>query len=93
MEGLDRWFATRTGEPLSAAGRLFLTNAPSPSTRACRVVQVASVEFADGLVQWPSTGELIRERLGPTALVVDDGDLPALRQLLNDLGIELKDWN
>lgn len=94
LEALDRWFVTRTGDPLSAAGRLFLTNAPvPPGTKTCRIVQLPTVEFADGLVQWPSTGELIRERLGPTALVVQDEDLPALRQLLNDLGIELKDWN
>ena len=94
LEGLDRWFATRTGEPLSAAGRLFLAKEPSsPGTKTCRVVRLPSVEFADGLVQWPSTGELIRERLGPTALVVDDGDLPTLRELLKGLGIELKDWN
>ncbi len=92
LESLDNWFFTRTGLPLSPAGRLFLTNAtPSPSSKLCRVVQVPSVEFADGLVQWPSTGELIRERLGPMAVVVEDSDLPELRRLLGDLGIEIKD--
>jgi len=93
LESIDRWLGTRAGEPLSAAGRLFLTfdPAPRPQARTCRVVRLPSPEFADGLLQWPDTAELVRERLGPTAIVVDDDRLPELKAKLNGLGIELEE--
>jgi hypothetical protein len=92
LESLDRWLTIRAGEPLSPAGRLFITTAPAPVPRAttCRVVRLPTPEFADGLQQWPETAGLVLERLGPTAVVVDDVGLPALRALLEGLGITLE---
>lgn len=89
LEHLDEWFETRTGGPLSAAGRLFLANGAAPTAGVCHVVRLPSEEFADGLMQWPSTAELVRERLGPTAVVVGEDQLAGLRELLAGLGIEL----
>jgi hypothetical protein len=95
LESLDRWLTTRAGEPLSPAGRLFITVAPSPAPRAttCRVVRLPTSEFADGLQQWPETAGLVRERLGPTAVVVNAEDVPALRALLESLGIGLEEYD
>ncbi len=50
---------------------------------------VATSELADGLLQWPGTRALIRERLGPTALVVAEEEVELLRQRLEELGVKL----
>jgi hypothetical protein len=52
------------------------------------ILKVASPEIADGLVQWPQTGMLIAERLGPTALVIAEDKVDDLRQQLALLGIQ-----
>jgi hypothetical protein len=51
------------------------------------VVQVPTAELADGLVQWPGTRSLIQERLGPTALAVEEEHVPVLQERLQVLGI------
>ena len=88
---LDEWFMQRSGQPLSAAARLLLTGAQaaSPALRPQLVLHVATPELADGLVQWPGTRALIRERLGPTALVIAEEDVELLRQRLETLGVNL----
>ena len=52
-------------------------------------MHVADEELADGLLQWPRTRELIADRLGPTALVVAEENVAALRERLNAAGIAL----
>lgn len=86
---LDAWFMSRTGFPLSPAGRLIVLgpSLPAPSAERVTVVQVASEAVADGLMQWPPTRELIAERLGPAALVVDDDRLPEFRNVLAAIGV------
>jgi hypothetical protein len=88
---LEAWFQQRVGQPLSAAARLLLTGAqtPSPQLRRHLVLHLASEELADGLLQWPQTRGLIADRLGPTALVVTEEHLPLLRERLGTAGIEL----
>jgi hypothetical protein len=86
---LDDWFIQRAGQPLSAAARLLLnaSQAPAPALRTQLVLHVATPELAEGLLQWPGTRALIRERLGPTALTIAEEDVPLLRERLGALGI------
>jgi hypothetical protein len=86
---LEGWFPQRTGEPLPPAARLLLTASQTepPQLRRHVVLHVASAELADGLMQWPPTRPLIAERLGPTALVVDEEHIAVLRQRLAEAGI------
>ncbi len=91
LTDLDAWFQARAGRPLPAAGRLFVVGPYLPAPTAARhlVVHLPSAELADGLAQWPPTAELLGPRLGPTAISVDDENLPQLRDLLRQLGIEM----
>ena len=88
---LDEWFMQRSGQPLSAAARLLLSGsqAPPPALRPQLVLHLATPELADGLLQWPGTRALIRERLGPTALVIAEEDVELLQERLQALGINL----
>jgi hypothetical protein len=54
------------------------------------VLQVASSQIADGMMQWPQTRELIQARLGPTALVVEEKNIATLKRRLQDLGLSFK---
>jgi hypothetical protein len=80
---------TRTGRPVSAATRLLLTagEVPAPELRRHLVLHVADEELADGLLQWPQTRSLIAERLGPTALAVEEEQAGLLRERLKAAGI------
>ncbi len=91
LSEIDAWFIDRTGAPLSPAGRLFLLGSqlPPPSASRRLVVQFASREIADGVMQWPESKRLVAERLGPTAMVVEEDQLAAFRQALTDVGIAL----
>lgn len=55
------------------------------------VLHVANESVADGLMQWPPARELIETRLGPTALSVLETNVEALRRLLAELGIALRE--
>lgn len=92
LELLDRWLLTRTGAPLSPAGRLFLTFSITPPATAknCRIVQFPSEELTDGLLQWPESAALIAERLGPKAVIVEESRLSALQGIFASLGLELQ---
>lgn len=89
LAALDTWFQQRAGQPVSAAARLLLTGAqlPPPELRRHLVLHVEVPEIADGLLQWPGTRPLISDRLGPTALSVDEEKLTLLRQRLTELGV------
>jgi hypothetical protein len=87
---LEGWFQQRAGQPLSAAARLLLERAGTPlEVRHQLVLHVPAPEVADGLLQWPGTRALVRQRLGPTALVVEEEEIEALRERLRQLGLEL----
>jgi hypothetical protein len=88
---LEDWFVQRTGQPISSAARLLLAGPQSPPMELhCQlVIQVNSTETADGLLQWPATKALIRQRLGPTALAVAEENVEALRERLRELGMSM----
>jgi hypothetical protein len=92
VTALEHWFIHRTGQPLSPAARLLLTAAQvaPPELKRLLVLNVATVELADGLRQWPGTRSLIEGRLGPTALVVLEEHLPLLQDRLQSLGMSMK---
>jgi hypothetical protein len=89
LSALETWFQQRTGQPVSPAARLLLTGAQvaSPNLRRHLVLHVEFPEIADGLMQWPTTRELIAERLGPTALAVADENADELRKRLAEVGV------
>ena len=83
---LAAWFPRRTGAELTPAVRLMLLAAASrvgPVTaERPLVLRTTSAEVLDGLVQHPETASLLGERLGPTAVMVPDANLRALRDAL-----------
>jgi hypothetical protein len=91
LPALETWFSQRAGQPVSAAARLLLTGAqlPPPLLRRHLALHVETPEVADGLMQWPGTRGLIAERLGPTTLSVEEERLPALREKLGELGVQI----
>jgi hypothetical protein len=88
---LETWFGQRTGMPISAAAQMLLTGPEAPAVELRRrlVLQVANEHLADGLAQWPGTHALIIARLGPTTLVVDEKDVPALTERMKELGVKM----
>jgi hypothetical protein len=92
---LENWFSQRCGQPRSPAARMLFTGAqlPAPQFQRLLVLQLASAELADGLVQWPATRGLIASRLGPTSLVVAEEQVPMLRERLQEAGLQLPSEN
>ena len=90
---LEAWFHQRTGEPMPPAARLLMAGAQAPPARFRRhlVLHTADEETADGLMQWPETRELIAERLGPTALAVEEEQVEELRRRLKVVGVALEE--
>jgi hypothetical protein len=88
---LDEWFRQRTSGPPSPACRLLLAPALAGPVQAqpLLVLRVASPDIADGLWQWPETRTLLVDRLGPTALVIADGQAPELLRRLKALGVSV----
>jgi hypothetical protein len=88
---LETWFHQRADQPLPPAARLLMmaSEAEAPRLQRHLVLHVADEELADGIVQWPPTGQLIEQRLGPTALVVAEQNVAALREQLRAAGIKL----
>ena len=89
---LEKWFWHRSGQALTSAARLLLTGPDSPPAELRRqlVLHVANEEIADGLEQWPATRGLIQERLGPTAILILEENVPALEERLHTLGINIQ---
>ena len=90
---LDEWFTQRTGNSLTAAGRLLLQGADSSAVKLQQrlVLDVGSESVADGLLQWPQTRSLIEERLGNTTLAISKDQWPALRDRMQGLGIQVQE--
>jgi hypothetical protein len=86
---LESWFLQRTGQPLSPAARLLLTAAelPPPELRRLLVLQVPNEELADGLMQWPETRGLIKERIGPMTLAIAEENVAPLQERMTILGL------
>lgn len=94
LSSLEQWFLQRVGQPATPAARLLLAAAMVEAPRWQRhlVLHVANPEIADGLEQWPTTRELIAERLGPTTLAVIEENAEAVNKILAGLGVvQIKD--
>lgn len=89
---LQTWFLDRTGEVLPAVCVLMMDGKSSSAPTMSRhvVLRVETEILADGLMQWEQTRPLIRERLGPTALSVNEDELEQLREHLREIGISLE---
>ena len=88
---MQEWFLQRSGQALSPAALLLLNGAQLEPLKLRKqlLLQMASAEVADGLLQWPNTRGLIRERVGPTALVVAEEDVAVLKERLAAIGVNL----
>ena len=91
LGNLESWFQHRTGLPLSPAAQLLFNAALVPPLELRRqiILHVVSALAADGLQQWPGTRDLIQSRLGPTALVVAEQNVEALRARCQEMGLRL----
>ena len=92
---MARWFTQRTGGEMPSAIRLLLHAAtpgigPFPTRRPI-VMTVPTPELLDGLMQHPSTGPHLGDRLGPTTAIVPDDDYVPLARALAELGLALGD--
>jgi hypothetical protein len=92
VPALDGWFQQRAGQPLSPAARLLLTGSQGspPELKRLLVLHVGTADLADGLQQWPGTRALVRQRLGPTTLAVDEEHAEALMERLRALGVTVQ---
>jgi hypothetical protein len=88
VQDLDEWLILRAGQPLSPAARLLMTGDAGGQfmLRRCLVLFAPTAGVADGLMQLPQTRPLIRQRLGPLALLVDEGEVARLSEQLRELG-------
>jgi hypothetical protein len=86
---LEQWFLERTGGGMSSAARLLLTASRVGPVQVGRqvVVEVPTAEVAEGLLQLPQTRALIARRLGATALVVAEPNLPQFLARLQEIGL------
>jgi hypothetical protein len=87
LESLNEWMMQRAGQPLSPAARLLAASDGSVGLQleTCLVLHVPSSELADGLLQWPESRGLIKDRLGPMALVIAEADVSKLQQVLSEI--------
>lgn len=87
LPDLDDWLTQRAGVRLSPAARLLAVPDASTSFQLerCLVLHAPTDALADGLMQWAGTRDLIRTRLGPTALLVAEEDVPRLREQMTVL--------
>lgn len=92
---LEQWFLDRTGAGMSNAARLLLTASCIGPVQLSRlvVVEVPTVEVAEGLLQLPQTRELIARRLGATALVVAEMNLANFVARLQAIGLTCQQTN
>ena len=91
---LVEWYARRTGEEIPPAIKLLLAirNSQVPPLRPTRilVLTLENAELLDGLVQHPSIGPWLGDRLGPNSVTIADECLAPLQKSLQDLGICLE---
>jgi len=88
---LEQWAIDRSGDSLSAAARLIARGSSMPALCAkLLVVRFGSEAVTDGVLQYPPTAELIADRLGPDAVVIDEDRIDALTDALAAVGITMQ---
>jgi hypothetical protein len=92
LDDLDAWFQSRSGSGLPAAARLFAAGSGHRPARIERLVvlRFPTPEVTDGVCQWPVTADRVADRLGPTTVAVDEGDLPPLLDELRRVGVPVE---
>ncbi len=90
---LTKWFAQRVGGEVPPAVRL-LWHAVGPGSSPLTVTRpivlnLPAADLLDGLLQHPATRDKLGDRLGPTAVVVPDGQIEPLREALRGFGMEI----
>ncbi len=92
LSALEAWFQQRAGQSASPAAMLLLTaGQESARLRSVLILNLATTELADGLMQWPATRELIAERLGPTSLSIAAENVALLKEQLALLGMSVNE--
>jgi hypothetical protein len=90
---LSEWFERRAGRQVPAAVELLLLakSARAPRLKAAKIVvlRAPTPQVLEGLRQLPATGSFLGESLGPTSAAIPEDQVPALRNVLKDLGIDL----
>jgi hypothetical protein len=91
LGALETWFQQRAGQLLSSAALLFFNAAQCAPANLKRllILEVDSEDTADGLMQWPATRELIHDRLGPQALVVEEEMVQKLLGRLTEISLKV----
>ncbi|MCU0704110.1 MAG: helicase-associated domain-containing protein [Fimbriiglobus sp.] len=89
---LEAWFVARTGGPMPPAVRLFVQAPALPPSLASRrlVMQLPTEAAADGVMRWAITRKLVDDRLGPTAIVIDEANLRGLVEVLAEIGLRVE---
>jgi len=89
---LEQWCLNRSGEPLSPSARLLFAGSAGAvaEVRNQLVITLPSEAVADGVCQWPETGDLLDDRLGPCAVTVAEENADELLARLAAVGVEVK---
>ncbi len=92
---LADWFARRTSGEIPPALQLLLMVKASrvPTLKPARmiVLNLPSAILLDGLLQHPTTGHLLGDRLGPTSVAIPDEKMVSLHKALSELGINFEE--
>ena len=89
---LEEWFRRRTGAPPPPSVYLLIRAITGETLHAEKllVLDTGDSVIADGLLQFPATRNLCGTRLGPHSITVPFDKVEPLRQVLGDLGVEVR---
>jgi Helicase conserved C-terminal domain len=92
LADLEQWCLNRSGESLAASARLLFAGSAGAvaEVRNQLVITLPSQAVADGVCQWPETGDLLDDRLGPCAVTVPEENADELLARLAAVGVEVK---
>jgi hypothetical protein len=88
----DEWFISRTGHAMPSTVALFSTAqqlTPMTSSEEI-VVRFPNEESCSGAMTWPVTAGLIRERIGPSTVIVNRDSVDQLQSELRQIGLDWK---
>jgi hypothetical protein len=89
---LDQWSLSRSGQPLAPSARLLVAGGDGSAGELERrlVLTLPSEAVTDGICQWPETGDLLDDRLGPCAVTVPEENVDALVSRLASVGVQVR---
>ena len=90
----EDWYPRRTGQELPPSIRLMLLSRlqriPKLETARLLVVKTPTPQILDGLLQHPTTRDLLGERLGEMSVTISESQVPQLQDALKSLGIAIE---